>query len=444
MVALCLLLSGAVGAFAATPVPDGGAAGGVVLVVEIDAIIQPVVAGFLADAVQQADRRRAAALVIQLDTPGGLLDSTRQIVRSMLAAETPVIVHVAPSGAQAASAGFFLLMAADVAAMAPGTNTGAAHPVQGTGEQAEGVLAEKVEQDAAAWIRSLAEGHGRSPELAESAVVESRSFTAEEALERDLIDLMAPDLDALLAQAEGLPLRAEGERGTVRTAGARIEHLEMSAVQRLLSAIAHPNIAYLLMTLGGLGLYFELANPGAVFPGVVGAVCLILGLFALSVLPVNYAGIALIALAAIFLIVEVKVTSYGLLTVAGVTSLVLGSLMLFRSADPALRVSRELIAGVALTALAVTGFLMTMAIRTHRARVRTGSEGLVSERGLARTPLGPEQRGGKVFVHGELWNAVAAESIPAGAEVIVTAVEGMTVTVRPLASGSSESQEKQI
>jgi membrane-bound serine protease (ClpP class) len=400
--------------------------------IEVDSIIHPVAAQFVSESLAETDARGADLFVIELSTPGGLLTSTREIVQEMLGAETPVVVFVSPSGAHAASAGFFLLMAADVAAMAPGTNTGAAHPVGGQGEDVEGNLGEKVEQDAAAQIRSLAARNGRDPDLAESAVVESKSFTAAEALEAGLIDLVADDVDDLLAQLDGRELEAgRDEPLTLRTADAEIRSLEMSTFQRLLSAIAHPNIAYILMTLGGLGLYFELSNPGAILPGVVGAICLILAFFALSVLPVNYAGIALILLAVLFFIAEIKVVSYGLLTVGGLVSLVLGSLMLFKSADPAIQVSKEVIFSVTLFAGVVVAFLLWMVLRVHRSRVTTGAEGLVSKLAQARTDLDPA---GKVFVWGEIWNAVAESPVTAGQSVEITAVDGMTLHVRPTAT----------
>jgi membrane-bound serine protease (ClpP class) len=396
--------------------------------VRVDSIIHPVVAGFLADALDEADRLGAQAIVIELSTPGGLLTSTREISTAMLGAETPVVVYVSPSGAQAASAGFFLLMAADVAAMAPETNTGAAHPVGGQGEDIEGTMAEKVEQDAAATIRTLAERNGRDLELAEAAVVQSRSYTAREALESGLVDLIAPDVRSLLDAIDGREVRASSEQPVVlATRDAEITEIEMSKVQRLLSAIAHPNIAYILMTLGGLGLYFELSNPGAVLPGVIGGISLILAFFALSVLPVNYAGIALIVLAMIFFIAEIKVTSYGLLTVAGVGSLVLGSLMLFKSADPAIRVSLDVIFFVVAATVVVVVSLVLMVVRVHRSQVRTGVEGLIHEVGSAQSALEPR---GKVFVHGELWDAVADESVVAGDRVEVVEVKGMTLRVR--------------
>ncbi len=438
LAAAALLLAG-VGLAQEAQEAQGGedsTAPGPVIHIRVDSIIHPVISEFVRESLEEAQEREASLFVLELSTPGGLLTSTREIFSAMLESEVPVAVYVSPSGSQAASAGFFLLMAADIAAMAPGTNTGAAHPVGGQGEDIEGTMGEKVEQDAAATIRSLATRNKRNAELAEAAVVESRSFTAEEALESELIDLIVADVPALLAELDGRELAADGgETKTVRTAGAVIERPEMSSFQRFLGAIAHPNIAYILMTLGGLGLYFELQNPGAILPGVIGAICLILAFFALSVLPVNYAGIALIFLALIFFIAEVKVVSYGLLTVGGLISLVIGSLMLFKSSDPALRVGLDVIAAAVIFCLVTVGFLLLMAIRAHKSQVRTGLEGLVNERGVARSALEPS---GKVFVHGELWNAVAESPLAAGDDVEVVSVDGMTLRVRaPRAGGEA-------
>ena len=401
----------------------------IVVLVSVDSIIHPVAEEFIVDSLDHANYLDAEAFVLELSTPGGLLTSTREIFTAMLESETPVVVFVSPRGSQAASAGFFLLMAADVAAMSPGTNTGAAHPVGGQGEEIEGPMGEKVAKDAAATIRSLATRNGRNAELAEEAVLESRSFTADEALEAGLIDILATNVPDLLQELNGTEVAREGRDLVVlQTADARVETLEMSGFQKFLSTIAHPNIAYILMTLGGLGLYFELSNPGAVLPGVVGGICLILAFFALSVLPVNYAGIALIILAMIFFIAEVKVTSYGLLTVAGVISLILGSLMLFKSADPAIRVSLELIISMAVFTLVVVTFLVSMVVRAHRTQVATGAEGLLHKHGVTRTQVGGR---GKVFVHGEIWNASADEEIPAGTPVEVFSIDGLTLRVRP-------------
>jgi membrane-bound serine protease (ClpP class) len=408
-----------------------------VLWVRVDTIIHPVSAELIEDSLQEADDVGAAVLVIELSTPGGLLTSTREIFTAMLGADTPVVVYVSPSGAQAASAGFFILMAADVAAMAPGTNTGAAHPVGGQGEDIEGTMGEKVEQDAAATIRSLADRHGRDAALAESAVVESRSFTAEEALDAGLVEVVAPSLQALLVAIDGRQIEKNDRTLTLATADAPVRELEMSPFRRVLSALAHPNIAYILLSLGFLGLYFELMNPGAILPGVVGAICLILAFFSLSVLPVNYAGVALILLAILLFIAEVKVTSYGLLTVSGVISLALGGLMLFKSPLPALRVSLELIVAVSVFALLVVGSLLVLVVRTHRSQVTTGQEGLLGEVGRAVQAIAPR---GKVFVHGEYWHATAAEPVDAGADVEVVAVHGMTLTVRSLAAAGPASE----
>ena len=425
--AALVLAGGLAGALGAGPAP---AAGGPLRVVRVDSIIHPVAGEHLLDALAEADRDGAAALVIELDTPGGLLTSTRTITEAMLAAETPVIVWVYPDGAQAASAGFFLLMAADFAAMAPATNTGAAHPVGGAGETIEGVLGDKVEHDAAATIRALASRRGRNVEKAEEAVRKSISFTAEEARAAGLIDLVASDLAALVAGLDGKSFeKPQGRARTLKLAGAAVERRQLSTFRRLLSTLIHPNIAYLLMTLGMLGLYFELSHPGAIFPGVVGGICLLLGLYAMSILPVDFAGVALILLAMVLFLAEIKVTSYGLLTLGGIVSLALGSLMLFKSADPALRASFTLVVPVAIAFAAVAIFLARLAFRAQSRRPVTGCDGLVGARAVARTPLAPA---GKVFVQGEWWNAVSEAEAPAGAEVEVTAVDGMTLRVRPI------------
>ncbi|HKI87095.1 MAG TPA: nodulation protein NfeD, partial [Thermoanaerobaculia bacterium] len=397
--------------------------------VRLDSIIQPVAARFLIGALDRAQAANAGALVIELNTPGGLLTSTREIFTAMMSSEVPVIVYVAPSGARAASGGFFLLMAADVAAMAPGTNTGAAHPVGPGGESVKGVMGEKLEEDSAATIRSLAKRNGHDPALAQEAVLKSKSFTAQEALRGRLIDLVAPSFASLLHDLDGREVQvASGRKVRIETAKARVETLRMSSFERLMSALAHPNIAYLLMTLGGLGLFFELSHPGAVLPGVVGATSLILGCFALALLPVNLAGTFLILLAFGFFIAEVKIPSYGLLTTAGLISLILGSIILFRTPEPALRVSLELVIAVGAMAAGLTLLLARLAWRAARGRVRTGLAGLIHELGKARTDLTPA---GKVFVHGEIWDAVASEHVPAGRSVEVTGVEGMRLNVRP-------------
>lgn len=400
-----------------------------VLHIRVDSPIHPVAADFIASSIELADEMRAVALVIELNTPGGLLDSTREISKAMLGARTPVVVFVGPSGARAASAGFFLLMSADVAAMAPGTNTGAAHPVGGQGEDIKGNMGEKVEQDASAQIRSLAKQSGRNVEAAEAAVKESKSYTAEEALELGLIDLVAADLEELLAGIDGREVEKVGEEKVVlATAEAEVVEREMGAFQRFLAAVTHPAIAGLLMAFGMLGLYMELSNPGAIFPGVVGAICLILGFYAMSILPINYAGVALVLLALILFIAETQVPSFGLLTIGGAIALVLGSVMLFKDLDPSFAIDLRWVVGFALAIVLVVATLTAKTLMVRRSRVTTGREGLVTERGVARTELAPR---GKVFVHGELWNAEAASPVAAGTPVEVVSVDGMLLRVKP-------------
>jgi len=422
------LLLVSLGASAVHPPAPPAPPAGKVFVIKVHSILQPVAAEFIADSLARADAARAAALVVQLDTPGGLSTSMREAFTAMLAAKTPVVVYVAPSGAEAASAGFFLLMAADVAAMAPGTNAGAAHPVGGQGETIGGVMGKKIEQDFAATIRSLAARNGRNAALAEEAVVESRSFTADEALAAHLIDLVAPSLPRLLTAIDGRVVKKGEISIALHTAAAPVEDLEMSPLRRLLGTVADPNIAYLLLTLGSLGLFFELMHPGAVLPGVVGGICLVLAFYALSVLPVNTAGLALLGLALLFFFAELKTPSHGFLGVAGIVALVLGSLMLFKTAEPALRVSLDVIVSLTLFTALVLGFLVYRVVYASRLPVRTGAEGLLRERGVARTALAPR---GKVFIHGEIWDAVAEAPVASGEPVEVVAVDDFILRVRP-------------
>lgn len=427
-VLFALLAVGQPGGARTEPAPPAAAAPPEVVHLRLRSIVHPVAKQVLVEALEEADRAGAALLVVELDTPGGLLSSTREISTAMLGAATPVAVYVGPAGAQAASAGFFLLMAADFAAMAPGTNTGAAHPVGGQGETLEGVMGQKVEQDAAATIRALAARHGRNVALAEEAVLKSRSFTDREAADQGLIDVVAADLPELLRALDGRPCDKAGADGRLVLAGARIREVEMSGLQRLLAALVHPNIAYLLMSVGFLGIYFELAHPGAILPGVVGGIALVLGLYALSVLPVNFAGVALILLALLFFAAEIKVTSYGLLALGGIIALVLGSIMLFRDLDPALRLSRGLVGATAVMAALVVGFLAVLAARAQRAPVSAGHAGLVGELGRAIEELSPS---GRVFVHGEIWNADAEAPVAIDQSVRIVGVEGLRLKVRP-------------
>jgi membrane-bound serine protease (ClpP class) len=397
------------------------------VVLTVDGIIQPVTAAYVVRGLERAGAEGADLVVLRLNTPGGLMTSMREIITAMLNCPAPVAVQVWPEGAQAASAGFFILMAADLAVMAPGTNTGAAHPVGGQGEDIGKHMGKKVEEDASAQIRTLAERRGRDVELAEKAVKESLSFTETEALDHGLIDFTASSLADLLAKADGRTVKKGEKDLTLRTKGAPVADRPMGWPQRLLAVLAHPNIAYFLMIFGFLGIYVEITHPGSVAPGVFGALCLLLAFYSLSVLPVNYAGLALILLGIVLLILEVKIISYGTLTIGGLAAFVIGSLMLIDSPAPALRISMTLIVTLTLFAAAVVVFLTTRVIRSHQERVVTGREGLVGEVGEARSDI---HASGKVFLHGEWWEARSEEPIPQGSRVAVEAVEGMTLKVR--------------
>jgi membrane-bound serine protease (ClpP class) len=447
-VALVSLLAGLAAGVPAAFAAAAPVAPPLVLHARLAAIIQPETEEFLRSTLERADAAGAAAVVIELDTPGGLGTSMHEMTKAMMAARTPVVVYVSPSGAQAASAGFFLLMAADLAAMAPGTRTGAAHPVDVNGGTIEGTMGQKVEQDAAAAIRALAVRNGRDAKLAEQAVVSSRSFSAEEAVAAHLADLVAPSLPELLRMIDGRRVRQSGgpaaapdhrggpaapdRRGGIvlHTAGAVVREVEMTAAQRLLSTLAHPLLAYLLLIFGGVGLFFEITHPGTVLPGVVGAIALLLAFFGLSLLAANYAGAALILLGVGLFVAELKAGGHGALALAGAVSLVIGSLLLWSSPEPELRVSLEWITTVTVLTLAVMSTLLVVAMKVRRRPVRTGAEGLLREHGVARSPLAPR---GKVFVHGELWDAVAEQPVEAGESVEVVAVRDMTLAVKPAA-----------
>ena len=402
-----------------------------VIVATVDSVIQVVIAEFIEEVTAEADRVGAEALIVELSTPGGEMQAMRKIFTSFLEAATPVVVYVSPSGAQAASAGFFILLGADVAAMTPGTNTGAAHPVAGGGEDIPGAMGEKVTQDAAATIRSLAARRGRDEKLAESAVLESKSFTAQEALDGGLVDLVAPSLQSLLVDLDGRVVEKGGRELTLATREATVRRVEMSAFQRVRSVIAHPNIALLLMSLGSIGLIFEITHPGAIFPGVVGAVCLILGLWAMSVLPVNYAGLALFFVAVVLWVLEIKIPSFGMLTLGGAICFCLGAMMLFRDADPALRASLNLIIAVGITIGLLALGLARLALKAQRNHVATGREGLLDELGLVSAGI-EVGLPGKVRLHGEIWNAESDVAVEVGGRVRVVQVDGMILRVEPV------------
>jgi membrane-bound serine protease (ClpP class) len=404
----------------------------VVYTAEVDGIIQPVVTEYLRGAIAQADAADAALLVITLRTPGGLLDTTRDINSAIIGAKTPVAVWVGPSGSRAASAGFIITIAADVAAMAPGTHIGAAHPVSGDGSKMDETMAKKAASDTASYGRTLAQARKRNAVLIEQAVVDSRSFTEQEAVgaQPPLIDVIAADLDELLSKLDGRTiLRFDGRSETLRLAGATRQAVEMTWAQRVLSAIAHPQIAYLLLTLGMLGLTVEFWNPGAIFPGVAGGICLLLAFFALQVLPVSYAGILLILLGIVLLILEISVTSFGVLAAGGVAALFFGSLMLIDSPLPELQIGLGMIVPITLTLSGIILFLVRLAVRAQKQRSVTGASGMVDEVGQALTSIEPGGVG-RVQTHGEIWTATAAEPIAAGERVRVVDVKGLLLTVR--------------
>ena len=398
--------------------------GPVVYSAEVDSIIHPASARYMIDTIDRADQANAALLVFTLRTPGGLVDSTRDIVTKMIAAKTPIAVFIAPSGARAASAGFIITIAADIAAMAPGTHIGAAHPVAGNGAVMDETTSKKAAEDVAAYVRTIAGPRGRNAQLAEQAVLQSKAFTDDEAFKATppLIDVVATNVDDLLK-------KLDGRSATLRTASATVVPIQMTLRQRILSVIAHPNIAYILLSLGTLGLTIELWSPGAVLPGVVGGLCLLLAFFALQVLPINFAGLLLMLFGLLLFALEIKVTSYGLLTVGGIISLIFGSLMLIDSPAPELQLSLALVMSVVLGFTAIAAFLVRLALQSRRVAPVTGVDGLIGEGGIALEPIVPGVPG-RVRVHGEIWTALAHEPIASGERTTVTSIDGLTLTVR--------------
>jgi membrane-bound serine protease (ClpP class) len=403
----------------------------IVHVIAVESIITPVSAEFITSAIEKAENEGVHCLIIELDTPGGLLESTRQITKRFLAADIPIVVYVSPQGSRAASAGVFITYAAHVAAMAPSTNIGAAHPVniQG-GADTSSVMNDKITNDAVAQVKALADKRGRNIEWAEKAVRESVSITEKEALDLNVIDFISPSVDSLLSQIDGMEVELASREATLKTKNARVIYRQMNLRYKILEKISNPNVAYILMMLGFYGLFFELSNPGAIFPGVVGAVCLILAFFALQVLPINYAGLLLILVAIVLFIMEVKITSFGLLTIGGIVAMLLGSLMLIDQPPdnfaPVLSISLSLIITVVALTAAFFIFAFGMAFRTHRKKATTGNEGMVGENGVAQSKISPE---GNVKVHGEIWQATSEASIKKGEKVRILSVEGLVLKV---------------
>jgi len=398
-----------------------------VVKVRVDDTIQPISDEYIGRAIERARQTNGDAVLIELNTPGGLADSTRSIITKILASPVPVIVYVTPTGAQAASAGFFLLESADIAAMAPGTNTGAAHPVMLGGEKMDDVMKAKVENDSAAFMRSFVGPRGRNVQLAESAVRESKSWTDQEALQQHLIDVVAPDERDLLKQLDGRVVkRFDGKTATLHLAGKRIDELPMTVKQRILDFLVNPNIAFLVLAVGALALYAEFNHPGAVLPGVVGIVFILLALFALNLLPVRYAAITLIVAAFLLFALEAKFATHGILGLGGIALLTIGGLLLVDGPIPELRVKLWVALSISVPLGAITVFLMTIALRARRNKVVTGQQGLLGAVGEARTDIDPE---GKVWVGGELWNAHSQRRVAFGEQVVVRKVEGLELEV---------------
>ena len=403
-----------------------------VLKIVVNDTIHPITDEYIGRALVEAERNRDQALLIEINTPGGLLESTRDIIEKILAAPVPVVIYVTPSGSRAASAGFFLLESADVAAMAPGTNTGAAHPVTIGGGKLDDVMKEKLENDSAALMRSVVSKRGRNVEVAESAVRQSKSFTDQEALSQRLIDCVASSEQDLLRQLQAKPVkRFNGQTVTLHLAGEPIRNYDMTLKQRILAYIMNPNVAFILLAIGALALYAEFNHPGAVVPGTVGVVFILLAIFALNLLPVRFAALVLIVTSFVLFALEAKFATHGVLTIGGIVTMVLGGLLLVDAPIPEMRVHLLTALAVSIPLGLITAFLMSIALKARRHKVVTGAQGLVGEIGLAQTVLSPQ---GKVFIHGELWDALASAHVSAGQTVVVRNVDGLQLQVEPVPS----------
>ena len=414
--ALALLLS--VCAFSQATAPR-------VVAVSIEGEIHPITVEIVDHAIQQAQMENAALLLVRIGTPGGLLDATRQIIQKLDACTVPVVTYVEPSGARAASAGFFVLEAGDVAAMAPGTNTGASSPVLMVG-QMDQVMRNKVENDAAAMLRSMLSRRGRNSEVGEQTIRQAKSFTEKEALDQKLIELIANNEQELFRALDGREItRWDGRKLTLHLAGAGITEVQRTLREQVIAAIADPNIGFILMVLGVLGIYVEFTSPGLIFPGIAGAILALLGLSSLSILPINWAGVGLLVLSLALFVLEAKFTSHGMLGIGGTISMVLGALLLVNG-PPDMRIHLSTALAVALPFAAITMFLVSMVIKARQNKVVAGAEGMIGEVGIAETALEPA---GQVLIRGEYWSAVAGSNIPAGAHVRVRGVQGLTLHV---------------
>lgn len=426
--ALPLVLFGAILALGLIPVSSPAYARDIV-VASYEGVINPVATEYLHDALAFAHSSGAQALIFKLDTPGGLDSSMRLMVKDMTSAPLPVIVFVAPSGGRAASAGVFITMAAHVAVMAPGTNIGAAHPVAMGGGEMDNTMREKVENDAAAYIKSIAEQRGRNIAWAEDAVRKSVSVTEHEALKLKIIDLIAEDLPALLKQLNGRKIALPAGPITLSSEATTLHEFPMGTRLELLKTLSDPNIAYLLMSIGTIGIMAELYSPGAILPGIIGAISLILAFYSLQSLPVNYAGALLVMLGVVFLLLEISVTSYGLLALGGLAAMTLGGLLLIKSDAPFLQVSLSFLLPTVLTMGVLIGLMAWAAMKSGRGRPVTGREGMIGSIGIAKTDLNPH---GQIAVHGEIWDAISQTPIRQGESAEVTSIEGLTVNVAPI------------
>jgi membrane-bound serine protease (ClpP class) len=405
-----------------------------VVAVDVNSIVHPVTVEIVSRALDQAREEHADAVLLRLNTPGGLMDAMRETIEKIVASPVPVITYVTPSGGRAASAGFFLLEAGDIAAMAPGTNTGAAHPVLMSG-QMDPEMKRKVENDAAASLRSLATKRGRNSALAEKAVLESKSFTEKEALDNHLIELIARDEQDLFTQLEGREIvRFDGRKQVLHLTGAKVDPYQPNLRERIILAIADPNIALILIVLGALGIYIEFNTPGVIAPGVAGAICILLGLSALSVLPINWTGVGLLVLAFTLFALEAKFVSHGVLTIGGAVAMVLGAVLLIDSPLPELRIRWSVAVALALPFALITSLLLTLVVQARANKVVTGPAGMLGEAGVAVTVLDPA---GKVQVRGEYWDAIAPPGahLEPGSKVRITAVQGLQLAVKPDQSG---------
>jgi membrane-bound serine protease (ClpP class) len=409
-----------------------------VLKIVVNDSIHPITDEYIGRAIAEAERNRDHALLIEINTPGGLLESTRDIIEKILASPVPVIIYVTPSGSRAASAGFFILESADVAAMAPGTNTGAAHPVTLGGGKMDDTMKEKIENDSAALLRSVVAKRGRNVEIAETAVRQSKSFTDQEALSQKLIDYVAPSEDDLFKQLQGKQVkRFNGESITLNLAGEPVRPFGMTLKQHILAYLMDPNVAFILLAVGALALYAEFNHPGAVVPGTVGIVFILVAIFALNLLPTRFAAVVLIFASFILFALEAKFAAHGVLAIGGIVTLTLGGLLLVDAPIPEMRVHLLTALAVSIPLGIITVFLMSIALKARANKVVTGVQGLIGEIGLTQSALSPQ---GKVFVHGELWDAIASANVPAGQRVIVRQVKGLQLSVDPTPSTHQTTQ----